>query len=91
MIERVDFEAETFGQPLGELRVVRLDVARHDATGARPSICSGDSDGPQEGLILRRLAHVVDRQNDDAFDPSPTHCGVMSWECPERKGSFSSR
>ena len=69
MIDGMDFERESFGQPLRKLRIVGLHLARHDAhRGPTVDLLQPVQNRPQKRLVFGRFAHVVDRQDDDALD-----------------------
>ena len=69
MIDRVTFDAQPFPEPALQLRIIRLDVTRHDADrGAAVDLLEPIQDRPQVLFVLRRISHVVDRQHDDGFD-----------------------
>ena len=70
MRERVAFQREPFREPRLELRVCRVDLVGHDAD-RRPAVDLFEpvQDRAEERLVLGRVAHVVDRQHDDGFDP----------------------
>ena len=69
MIDRVDFERQPFGEPLRKLRIVGFHAARHDADGGPAvDLLEPIQDRTQIRFVLRRLAHVVDRQDDNALD-----------------------
>ena len=79
MIERVHLQAQPFLQPGLQVRLLRVDLAGHDADGGPAvDLLEPLQDRPQERLPLLVAAHVVDGQDDDGLDASsPTHCGVI--------------
>jgi hypothetical protein len=70
MVVGVHLDRQAFLEPRLQLRVLRIDAARHDRhRGTAVDLLEPVEDRPQEGLILGAVAHVVDSQRDHALDP----------------------
>ena len=75
MIDRVNFEADSFIQKLLELRICRIHLAGHDADRrAAIDLLEAGNRGAEEFLVAGGFAHVIDGDDDhriDTFFPHP--------------------
>ena len=69
MINRVDFQAQSFLQPLLQVWILRIDLTGHDAhRRAAVDAFQAIENRPQEGFPFLVPAHVVNGENDDRLD-----------------------
>src|SRR5262245_56127333 len=69
MIDRVALQAQALLEPGLKLRVLRVHGAGHDADrSAAVDLLQSAQDRPQEGLVLLRVLHVVDAEDDNGLD-----------------------
>ena len=81
MINRVDFQAQSFLQPLLQVWILRIDLTGHDAhRRAAVDAFQAIENRPQEGFPFLVPAHVVNGENDDRLNSFFADCLIVVME-----------